>query len=189
MTTLQRGGWLNSDLLLSISWLGLLKILTASFACLVMASLNFWVISILNLTFSSWWSVILCLKSTLLSFSFSRSFKCAAPRILADRPVSPSYTFVIFLSLHVTQSHLYPTLLVLQGILTSVETTSIHSLSVHRGQVFCAQCDFLNGFFDPKMSLIFRPPFSSIFILSLLFLFNSSSLFLSSLARTPLGVG
>ena len=58
--------WVDeSDLLFSTSWPGLLKILTASCDCLVRASLNLPVISILNLTFSFWLLVIMCLYSAL----------------------------------------------------------------------------------------------------------------------------
>ena len=95
----------------------------------------------------------------------------------------------MFLSLQVRQSHLYPTLLVLHGILISSDFTSINSLFVHRGHDFWTHFDFLNGFLDPRMSLIFSPPFSSILILSEVNLFNSASLFCSSFARTPPGVG
>ena len=73
-TTLARGGWLNSALLFS-SWApDLLKILLALFACLLSASLNLLVISILNLTSSFlWWLILqkqavnrrLCLESAL----------------------------------------------------------------------------------------------------------------------------
>ena len=52
------GGWLNSDLLFSNSWAGLLEILTPSLACLESAYLNLQVISILNFTFSFLWAAI-----------------------------------------------------------------------------------------------------------------------------------
>ena len=104
-------------------------------------------------------------------------------------PSSPSYTFITFLSLQVMQCHLYPKLLVLHGIFTSPGLVSINALSVQRGHVFCTHLDFLKGFFAHKMSLIFKPPFSSIFILSLPFLLSSSSLCLSALASSYPGVG
>ena len=174
--TLAVGGWLNSDLLFSNSWVGLLEILTASFACLVRASLKRPVISILNFTFSFLWTAILCLNQTLLSDFFSSCFRCSAPLNLADRPVSPSYTLTVSFSVHVMHCHMYPTLLVLHAILTSSELTSTNSLFVHKGHVFSSHLDFLNGFLAHKMFLTFRPPFSTILILSWLFLFSSASL-------------
>ena len=80
------------------------------------------------------------------SCCFLKSSRCSASRIRADRPVSPSYTLLIFLSLQVTQSHLYPTLFVLQGIFTSSESITILSLCLYRGHVFCTHFDFLKGF-------------------------------------------
>ena len=89
-TTLAIGGWLNSDLLFRSSWAGLEYILTASFACRVRASLNFEVMSILNLTFSFGWTFFTCLYNALFSFLFSRSLTCSLPLIRADLPDSPS---------------------------------------------------------------------------------------------------
>ena len=78
--TLAIGGLLNSDLLLRISLHEWLLIRTASLACLVNASLNCPVISILNFGFSFWWHVIVCLYSTL-----SSDFPCSCLRCLVRR--------------------------------------------------------------------------------------------------------
>ena len=109
---------------------------------------------------------------------------CSMDLIRMDLEVSPSYTFVVFLLFsHVLQIHLYPVLFVLHG------TLKLPYSPWHRGHPLASHFSFLKGFLFVNNFSILIPPFSTILILSCLFLFNSCSLFLNSLRRPLPGVG
>ena len=172
MTILATGGWSNSLLLLSNSpWFLLLwLILTASLACLVRGSLNFLVMFIFTFISSSPCSLCLCFYNSLLGLLFLKSAKCSAPLILAEREDSPSYIFTFPYSRQVSQSSLYPTLFELQGNLRFSDFSD--SQMKH---FFFSHFGLRKGSFCTKKWFNSVPPFSTICILFLLNLFNSSS--------------
>ena len=67
----------------SLLFLFVMLILTASFACLVNGSLNFWVIFIFIFISSSWCSFNFCFSSSLFDLLLFKSTKSSAPRIMA----------------------------------------------------------------------------------------------------------
>ena len=128
--------------------------------------------------FSLPWSVVLCLHMALSSLPLVKSLQCSAALVRAEQEPSPSYTFEIPWSSHISQTNLYPTFLEMHGILFWFLKSFLQIM-----YFFMLQFSGGNEFSTQRISLICTPPTSMNFILCLLFI--SISCLVSSFTNIP----